>query len=387
MYSDNTIFELVDLVYGAAAEPSRWAVLLERMAKAVHGEMGSLHHQRGSEGESSFSSDWNVDPRTINLYTSYYGFRNPLMTTNPRVLKSGKVNTTQTLCGDKIFVKSEYYNDFLRGRNWCQCLALTLRKDDIWSSNITIFRAVGAEPFGKHECQLAQTLMPHLQHAFQLHDRIQGLERKCDVAADALDRLPQAVLLLDAKGKAFLANRAANAIFASEKTLKLTSQGLVALIPSESRQLNALIQGAITTGNGKGLHPGGAVTISRHDFHRPLQVLVMPLRSKTTHLGKDVPVVAVFISDPDRKPASNSGVFAQLYGLTRAEARLAQVLAGGTSLRDAADTLGIAQSTVRSQLKSIFAKTHTNRQSELIRLLLASTGAVQTRTVDAHVLR
>jgi DNA-binding CsgD family transcriptional regulator len=46
------------------------------------------------------------------------------------------------------------------------------------------------------------------------------------------------------------------------------------------------------------------------------------------------------------------------------------LLAGGIDPKEAAAQLEVALSTVRSQLKSIFAKTDTSRQSELVRLLL-----------------
>lgn len=239
------------------------------------------------------------------------------------------------------------------------------------------------EPFGDRELALLQALMPHLQRAFQLHNRIQGLESKANAAADALDHLSQGVILFDAKSCVLLVNQAATALFASEKALKLTPRGLVAAIPSENRQLSALIQGAIATGNGEGLHSGGAMTVSRSGLRRPLHVLVTPLRTRTINLGKGTPVVAVFIADPEREPASNSAVLAQLFGLTRAEARLAELLAAGSTLKDAADQLCVAESTVRSQLKSIFAKTSTNRQSELIRLLLlVPSRLTQARNID-----
>jgi len=112
------------------------------------------------------------------------------------------------------------------------------------------------------------------------------------------------------------------------------------------------------------------MVISRMSLQRPLHVVVTPLRTSTIHIGKDVPVVAIFISDPDRKPILESQVFAQLFGLTPAEARLAQILASGDSLREASEQLGVAESTVRSQLKTIFTKTNTTRQSQLVRLML-----------------
>lgn len=58
-----------------------------------------------------------------------------------------------------------------------------------------------------------------------------------------------------------------------------------------------------------------------------------------------------------------------LFGLTRAEARLAAALASGSALDDVARSIGISRETARAQLKAIFAKTKTNRQAELVALL------------------
>ena len=57
-------------------------------------------------------------------------------------------------------------------------------------------------------------------------------------------------------------------------------------------------------------------------------------------------------------------------GLTAAEGKLAALLARGASVSDAAVQLGVSAHTARTQLKHIFAKTGTRRQSELIRLLV-----------------
>jgi DNA-binding CsgD family transcriptional regulator len=44
-------------------------------------------------------------------------------------------------------------------------------------------------------------------------------------------------------------------------------------------------------------------------------------------------------------------------------------MATGISIERAADQLGLSRATVRNQLKAVFAKTATNRQSELVALL------------------
>ncbi len=59
-----------------------------------------------------------------------------------------------------------------------------------------------------------------------------------------------------------------------------------------------------------------------------------------------------------------------LYALTPSEVRVAAGLAEGRSLSDIAAEAGIQVTTVRNQLKSVFAKTSTPRQGELVAKLL-----------------
>jgi len=51
-----------------------------------------------------------------------------------------------------------------------------------------------------------------------------------------------------------------------------------------------------------------------------------------------------------------------------AERRLVAELLAGFSLQQSAHNLGVAYETARSQLKSVFAKTETHRQGELVAL-------------------
>jgi DNA-binding CsgD family transcriptional regulator len=370
MYSDEAILRLIDSIYAAAGDPARWTEVLQRLALALGAAVGTMHHQDTSSMDSNFSSLWNLGPEAIVPYTAYYGARNPLFTARPWVIKTGAVNTAQMLCPDQILIESEYYRDYLRTLDLRECIAATLRNEGANSSNISIFRRTGGMPFGEEERKFLLTLVPHLQRAFQLHNRIQGLEQKGAAAADALEHLPVGLVMLSAEGKVLQVNETAAAVLAGQKGLRVTSRGLVAEIPSENQRLQRLIRGAITTGTGKGLDSGGAILIAPGGLKRSLQVLVVPLRTRAVQIGKDVPVAVIFISDPDREPVSEACIFAELFGLTPAEARLARILAAGDSLKDAAEQLAVAESTVKSQLKSIFAKTDTSRQSQLVRLVL-----------------
>jgi DNA-binding CsgD family transcriptional regulator len=58
-----------------------------------------------------------------------------------------------------------------------------------------------------------------------------------------------------------------------------------------------------------------------------------------------------------------------VFGLAPAEARLAHSLACGEALDEYARNNTLGMSTVRSQLKAVFRKSGTERQSDLVRVL------------------
>jgi DNA-binding CsgD family transcriptional regulator len=64
----------------------------------------------------------------------------------------------------------------------------------------------------------------------------------------------------------------------------------------------------------------------------------------------------------------------ELLGLTPAEARIAALVGGGESPREAADALGVTYNTVRSSLKLVFDKLGVGRQSELARVVARLAG-------------
>jgi len=73
--------------------------------------------------------------------------------------------------------------------------------------------------------------------------------------------------------------------------------------------------------------------------------------------------------DHGKLPAPSAALLARVYGLSRAEALVAQGIAQGESLEEVATRLQIKITTARSQLGSIFAKTGTRRQAKLVVLL------------------
>jgi hypothetical protein len=149
----------------------------------------------------------------------------------------------------------------------------------------------------KGSSALVGVLMPHLQRAFELHMRMQGLGSKGNAAADALNHLQEGVILLDARGLVLFANDAADLTLRQEKALKLTPTGIRAMSPLEDKKLARLVAEAITTGSGRGFQAVGTMTIELEFPRRFLHLSVIPLRSHAIQFGKASPVAAIFLAE------------------------------------------------------------------------------------------
>ena len=86
-------------------------------------------------------------------------------------------------------------------------------------------------------------------------------------------------------------------------------------------------------------------------------------------LDEEGPHTVLMLLDLDATPQANRLALERIFHLTPTESRVATMLAGGATLAEAAEAQGVSVATVRTQLKAIFAKTHTHRQAELVMLI------------------
>ena len=77
------------------------------------------------------------------------------------------------------------------------------------------------------------------------------------------------------------------------------------------------------------------------------------------------------IVDSSRVRTSLTGLLKERFGLSSAELKLALALTAGATLNAVSAAENTSVLTLRTQLKSIFSKTNTHRQAELIRLVLS----------------
>lgn len=223
-----------------------------------------------------------------------------------------------------------------------------------------------AEDLNSTKLRLFEELMRHLRQAVSLASRIEVLEGRNGLLRAALDCSRRPTMIVNRFGALVYANPAMETLAAEQDGLSLTSRGLRLNRRQDQDAFDRLCENASL----RAVPPsGGAMRASRPSGKQDYVVQISPLSANGEGLTSS-PGILVTVIEPDQREVRRIDPESlRLLGLTAAEARLAVRLVAGEPVQTIAEELGITVGTARSHLKSIFLKTNTRRQGELIALL------------------
>ena len=221
-------------------------------------------------------------------------------------------------------------------------------------------------------------------HSNQADPGVSLRDESCDwmrrVVAGALDALNLAVMATSASGQLLLANRPAQQILRMRDGLQLTPQGTLEMPrPSGRSSLLEIIAGAGSDSLSESCGTTASILVGKRGMgRRPLTLVVQALRNAAPTIDPTAASVLILAIDPERTLGIEEAALRQLHGITAREARLASLLMEGNTLEDCCQDLSIQTSTARMHLGSLFAKTGTQRQGQLVAHLLSSIGVLRT---------
>ncbi len=263
----------------------------------------------------------------------------------------------------KTFRDAEFYNDFcipvIKAASVC-CANI----DPQSNSHLSIYRGPGDPEFSPATRRLWSELMPHLHNWRLMAAKIGALGRSVSLLTQALNNLAVGVGVVDRTLKVIETNGAMDAILAANGPLLVRSGKLGCRISSEADTFKHLASTACRTSMGDGTGPGGMLRVTGLDG-RSMNLSISPLRRIITGLKSDGYALVV-ASDLASGQKSRASMLAELYGLTRAESEVADLLSQGVAARDISDRRMVSIQTVQTQIKSILQKAGIKRQSEFI---------------------
>lgn len=193
----------------------------------------------------------------------------------------------------------------------------------------------------------------------------------------ALDLLPKGVLLIDAHGAVSFANKAAQKML--DRQDGLTLRPVVRNKPPQlgyltsSRGTQAALDEAIRASVSRDLHNtphfNQSLAIPRQSGNSyVLHFSALPALNEWGMAG-DMHRAIVFVSDGQASWQPDEDLLRLNYGLSTSEIRVVQLVINGGGVSGMADQLGVSPNTVKTHLKSLYAKTGVSDRAALVKLL------------------
>lgn len=261
---------------------------------------------------------------------------------------------------DEALHRDPFFQEFLRPRGVFYHAKARLADDHDERISLSLKHLSRLGPYEPTDIATLDCLLPKLRMAIRIARRV--LDSEASGLTRTLRDRGDPVFELDTWGRVLRAHgeddTAQFGVVVRERRIRATD-----------RRAQGALDHAVATAVREPHQPAVTTVINRDGDRRFLHMVPVTGRARDVFLS--TAAVAVLI-DPGRdKAGPQTYLIRQAFGLTRREAQIAILLADGLSLPTIAERLRLGLGTVRNHMKSIFGKTETRRQGELVALLCA----------------
>jgi len=367
----------LEVLYATPLHPHQWVRFLDLLCHHTGSRNSflicannqrnlSIQAQGGTALAPSLSEAWDAE----------YAPKDPYVLPALRTGKTGVVDCEELLTTEAL-MQTDMYRQIHRPAGYMHpgliVLTRSLRRFEV----ISFWRTAEEGRMDQESNRLLELLTPHIQAALEIRQALGVGKQQLAGAQTMADASPTATFLLDRDGRIEHCNEAARAMLRTDSGLS-ESDGILRATEARSRKaLWSLIRSAILEGCARyASSPPRSLSLDRGSELRPLHLLASPVPEER-NAGPRAAVL-LLATDPEQCIQVNDELLHANYGLTPAEVEVANGLLTGHSVEAIAALRRVSVGTVRQQLKAIFGKTGTSRQSELVRLLLSLPSASHT---------
>ena len=364
---DPKIAGLLDEIYQSAITPALWESLPARLAAIAGGGAWALQLVRRGGLRGTVVHGVNFDPVLMADYPDHYAVMNPWLPVLRRTPVMQLVHDRQ-LVPEEALLKSEFYADFLKPQGDIhRSFGMVLVNGEAGGLVISCNHAPGhTDTIGTAGSQLLSLIGPHLRRAFDLTRLVE--RSAMQAGAQVMDGIAglHACFALDARSRLVASDVRADALLRRGDVLKLGRDRRLRFVDDCA---NAALDDRLAR---EGRAGGGFVVPGPGGERRLARLAPLPrpqsIAPLEVMLSADRAVAALIITEPGQTYARDEDL-QDLFELTPAESVVLRELCAGLSLAEIARLREVSPNTVRNQLCSLFDKTGTSRQAELVALV------------------
>jgi DNA-binding CsgD family transcriptional regulator len=368
------ILQAIRGLYDAVFDPDQGSGGFEALCRVVDGKHFIFFTEDVQAHRLQHFTSFGVGPDYVRRLAMAVDAK--LHSPNILTMLPGRVKPGQSLWLDEPYRNSAYYNEVVRpDGGYDGLIAVPFRKRR-HSAVLVIGRMQGQPDFEDDDASLIQPVISHLANAMQIRLRLEQAEFAAGQANRAFDLLDLGVFILDTELRPSFLNKYAEDLVRTSDGVSCNRGSLHASTGQATSALRRAVKSAIDLQVGRdqaGVDRGAVfeLEIPRPSGRRALIATVMPLGVENSEkLLAPLARAMVFVKKPGENLRFDPGKLANIFGLSPRQAALTGLLAQGETLANAATALGIALETARWHLRTIFERTETHRQVDLIRLVL-----------------
>lgn len=350
------------LLLEAALDPGLWPDALNAIADACGARSGQFINL---DDQGAIRAHWLTRmPEDVTRDIAAFGLTDP--GANPRLRIGLRAPVLQAVA-DQDHVDRDararhpiYAELFDRYDVAFNCQAVVLREPGRLV-RMSVSRTARQGPLDAQAFRAFAALTPHVQTAARFQAALETAW--IDASVRTLDVMATPGFLIDTSGRVAAASEAGERLAMQGEVVAIRGGRLAAARPEDAEALDARIQAALEHARTRRLTTGPALRLRDRLGGPGLAFEIQPLAGPAgLNDGAAVLVAArAAAAAPDRLEHLRA-----VYGLSQAEAEVAVALADGLSVERIAADRGVSASTVRSQLRAMFAKMDIHRQGELV---------------------
>jgi DNA-binding CsgD family transcriptional regulator/PAS domain-containing protein len=369
MAGADKLLAVIEAIYAAGLDTEHWPRALEAVTRIVGGTSTTLEViEKPSLRHREFHA-FGAPPAQELAYLDHYAKLSPRIPFVSRQ-KSGEIGWDYQILDDQAMNRSPFYADFLARMNMRYFVFAVLTATESEFSVVTVNRPAKQGHIDRAEIAMMERLLPHVRQAFDVATRLKGAGEARHSLERALDWLADGVVLVRTDGTVVYSNEAFQAIARRSDGVH-TRKGVIELAAADARsRFEAALKAVHLLRNGDPRHASADFPVARASGAPPYLVSVRPIprNHRDSRLATTADAI-VFIRDPLSRNTAAIRLLREVFGLTDAEASLAQALQSGISPGDYARVRAVSLNTVYTHLRRVKEKTGCTRMAELTRKL------------------
>lgn len=363
--------ELVTRIYDAAIDSTLWPAVLAEARDYVGGMAANLYAKRGWRLTGGlYHDDGGITDYYKQIYTERFVTLDPATPAELNAEIESPVSTIDCAELDE-YRQTRFYQEWQMPQGMVDFICAPIEKTAERTSLFCIFRHERDGMADDAALMRMRRLVPHIRRAALVSQMVEQAASKARAFSEVLDGLSAGLFFVDSRNNILHSNVAGDGML-DEGRAVASRQGRLATVSGAATR--ALADAAEAAGNGDAALDVKAISVpieARDGGHFAAHVLPLTAGSRRGSVDGFAASAAVFIRPATLNTPTAAQLVARAFGLTPSEQRaLARIVEIG-GVPDTAEALGIGEATLKTHLHRIFAKTGTQRQADLVKLLAA----------------